>query len=249
MQISKNDLRRFEKQIILKNIGINGQKKLKTARVLIIGVGGLGCPLIMYLASCGVGSIGIVDNDKVDVSNLNRQTLFNIQDVNKFKVSQAKKAIGIINSQIKVSVFKERLEPKNASKIIKKYDVICDGTDNFETRYLINDTCLKLKKNLVSAAISKFEGHLFNFDFKKRTPCYRCFMPDVPDYVKNCDEDGVIPTLAGIMGTLQANEVIKILLNERNKLSGKILIFDSLKVNFRKVKLTKNNKCICKKIF
>ena len=249
MLISKIDLQRFEKQIILKNIGINGQKKLKNARVLIIGAGGLGCPLIMYLASCGVGTIGIVDNDKVEVSNLNRQTLFSIKDINKFKASQAKKKINKINNQIKVTIYKERLDFKNASNIIKKYGIVCDGTDNFKTRYLINDTCLKLKKNLVSAAISKFEGHLFNFDFKKKTPCYRCYMPEIPDYIKNCDEEGVIPTLAGIMGTLQASEVIKILLKEKNELNGKILIFDSLKVNLRKVKLTKNNKCICKKIF
>ena len=244
MLLNNKDLKRFSKQIILKNVGIIGQKKIKSAKVLIIGAGGLGCPLILYLASSGVGNIGIVDYDKVDISNLHRQTLFTDKDVGKFKVTQAKKFINKINSSIKVSIFRKKIVQKNVNKIINNFDIICDGTDNFLSRYLINDQCLKMKKTLISAAISKFDGQLFKFDFKKKnSPCFRCFMPQMPVLENSCDAEGIISPLAGIMGTLQANEVIKTILNMRDDMSGKMLIFDALKTDFRKLKILRNSNC------
>ena len=162
-----NDYKRFEKQIILKNIGVNGQKKLLNSKVLIIGLGGLGCPLLTYLASSGVGKIGIVDHDKIEISNLNRQTLFNINDIGKYKVHRAKNVINKMNNKIRIKMFKKKLNKVNAGSIIEDFDIICDGTDNFETRYIINDECKKKKKTLISAAISKFDGHLYKFNFRK----------------------------------------------------------------------------------
>ena len=244
MKISKSDLLRFSKQIILKNIGIIGQKKIASAKVLVIGVGGLGCPLLLYLANTGVGNIGIIDNDRIDLSNLNRQILFNTNDVGKFKVSQAKKKIKNINNKIKVSLFKKKIEKNNIEEILDKFDIICDCTDNFTTRYLINDFCLKNKKVLISAAINKFEGQLFNFNFKKKIPCYRCFMPEISEDEKKCDADGILPTVAGIIGTLQANEVIKSVLNIKSNLTGKLIVFNSINLNFRTVKLSKNPECV-----
>ena len=244
MKITNEDLKRFSKQIILKNVGIAGQKKIFSAKVLIVGIGGLGCPLILYLANSGVGNIGIVDHDRVDITNLNRQVLFNTKDVGKFKVKQAQKIIKSVNNKIKVFVYKKKINEQNINNILKKFDIICDGTDNFRTRYLINDYCLKNKKILISAAINKFDGQVFKFNFKKKTPCFRCFMPEIPDMEDNCDSEGIISTLAGVVGTIQANEVIKTILNVKDELLGKMIVFDSLKSNFRKVKLSRNPQCI-----
>ena len=244
MKITSSDFKRFSKQIILKNVGVAGQKKIFSAKVLIVGVGGLGCPLVFYLANSGVGNIGIADHDKVDLTNLNRQILFNSKDVGKFKVDRAQKVIKNINNKIKVFVYKEKINKKNIKNILNKFDIICDGTDNFKTRYLINDYCLKNKKILISAAINKFDGQIFKFNFKKKTPCFRCFMPEIPNAEDNCDTEGVISTLAGVAGTIQANEVIKTILNIKDDLLGKIIIFNSLKSEFRKVKLRKNPDCI-----
>ena len=246
MKINLGQFRRFEKQIILKNIGLAGQKKIFAANVLIIGLGGLGCPLLTYLVSSGVGKIGIVDFDKVEISNLNRQTLFNPSDVGKFKVVQAKKAINKINKKIKIISFKKRITFKNIKKISNSFDIICDGTDNYNSRYLINDYCVKNKKILISSAISKFDGQLMKFDFKKKGPCYRCFMPSPPDNPNNCQTEGIFSPVAGIMGSLQANEVLKCILNTKNDLANRILIFDSLNTEFRKSKISINPKCINK---
>ena len=235
---------RYSRQIILKNIGVAGQKKINSSKVIIAGAGGLGCPLILYIASAGVGNIGIVDHDKIDLSNLNRQILFKTSDIGKYKVNKVKEFIKKVDSKIKVKIYKTKIDKNNISKIFDKYEIICDGTDNFETRYLINDYCLKNKKILISGAISKFEGHVFNFNFKKRTPCYRCFMPEIPNYVNNCETDGLFPTLAGITGTLQANEVIKSILDFKDKLNNKMVIFNALSTDMRKVKLSKNPNCI-----
>ena len=244
MKISNNDLQRYSKQIILKNIGIIGQKRILKSKVAIIGIGGLGCPLVLYLANSGVGNIGLIDHDKIDLSNLNRQILFNTTDVGKYKVKEAKKKINEINKNIKVKIFKEKITKKNIKNILSKFDIICDGTDNYESRYLINDYCLKHKKILISAAISKFEGQVFNFNFKRNIPCFRCFMPEVPDEDNNCETAGIVPSLAGITGTLQANEVLKTILKTKNDLVGKILIFNLLTLHFRKIKLTKDINCI-----
>ena len=246
MEINSSQFKRFEKQIILKKIGLAGQKRIFSANVLVIGLGGLGCPLLTYIASSGVGKIGIVDFDKVEISNLNRQTLFNPSDIGKSKVNQAKKAINKINKKINVIPFKKKLTSKNIKKIFSSFDIICDGTDNYNTRYLINDFCLKNKKILISSAISKFDGHLMKFNFKKKGPCYRCFIPSPPDYENNCETEGIFSPVAGIMGSLQANEVLKCILNSKNDLTNHVLIFDSLKTDFRKSKISINPKCINK---
>ena len=246
MELTLNDFKTFEKQIILKKIGISGQKKIKNSKVLIIGMGGIGCPLLTYLASAGVGNLGIIDHDKVEISNLNRQTLFNLSDIGKFKVVQAKKKIDKIFKAIKVKKFVAKIEKKNIRKILKGYEIICDGTDNFDTRYLINDECKKSKKILISAAISKFDGQLFKFNFKKKSPCYRCFMPLKPDQENNCGSEGIFSPVAGIMGSYQANEVLKSILGLKENLDNSFLIFNSLKMLLRKIKIKINPKCVNK---
>ena len=248
MALNLKEFKRFEKQIILKKVGISGQKKIKRAKVLIIGMGGLGCPLLTYLASSGVNNIGIVDHDKIELGNLNRQILFNTSDLGKYKVNQAKVKIKKIYNQIKIKTLKIKITKENIKKVLKGYDIICDGTDNFDTRLLINDYCKKNKKILISAAISKFDGHLFKFNFKKKIPCFRCFMPQLPIQEMNCDVEGIFPPVAGILGSLQANEVLKTILDLKDDLNGNILIFDSLKMNIRKSKIQINPNCknICK---
>ena len=248
MALNLKEFKRFEKQIILKKVGISGQKKIKRAKVLIIGMGGLGCPLLTYLASSGVNNIGIVDHDKVELGNLNRQILFNTSDLGKYKVNQAKIKIKKIYDQIKIKTLKIKITKKNIKSILKKYEIICDGTDNFDTRLLINDYCKKNKKILISAAISKFDGHLFKFNFKKKIPCFRCFMPQQPIQEVNCDVEGIFPPVAGILGSLQANEVLKTILGLKDDLDGNILIFDSLKMNIKKSKIQINPTCknVCK---
>lgn len=249
MELNLNDFKTFEKQIILKKIGISGQKKIKNSNVLIIGMGGLGNPLLTYLAAAGVGNIGIVDHDKVELSNLNRQTIFNTSDIGKFKVIQAKIKINKIYKNIKIQRFKEKVLKSNVTKIFKNYEIVCDGTDNFDTRYLINDECKKSNKILISAAISKFDGQLFKFNFKKQGPCFRCFMPEKPDLENNCGSEGIFSPVAGILGSLQANETLKTILNLKNDLNNNVLIFNSLKASLRKVKIQPNLTCInkCKK--
>ena len=243
MELTLNDFKTFEKQIILKKIGISGQKKIKNSRVLIIGMGGLGCPLLTYLASAGVGNLGIIDHDKVEISNLNRQTLFNLSDIGKFKVVQAKIKIDKIFRAIKVRKFTEKIVKKNIRKILTGYEIICDGTDNFDTRYLINDECKKNKKILISAAINKFDGQIFKFNFKKKGSCLRCFMPERPEQENNCGSDGIFSPVAGILGSLQANEVLKTILNLKDDLNNNILLFNALKSSLRKIKITSNPSC------
>lgn len=243
MELTLNDFKTFEKQIILKKIGISGQKRIKNSRVLIIGMGGLGCPLLTYLASAGVGNLGIIDHDKVEISNLNRQTLFNLSDIGKFKVVQAKMKIDKIFRAIKVRKFTEKIVKKNIRKILTGYEIICDGTDNFDTRYLINDECKKNKKILISAAINKFDGQIFKFNFKKKGPCLRCFMPERPEQENNCGSDGIFSPVAGILGSLQANEVLKTILNLKDDLNNNILLFNALKSSLRKIKINSNPSC------
>jgi adenylyltransferase/sulfurtransferase len=249
MNLNFKEFKRFEKQIILKKIGINGQKKIKKTKILIVGIGGLGCPLLTYLAASGIKNIAIVDHDKVELSNLNRQILFNNDDLNKYKVLQAKTKIVKVYKSIKIKVFKLKLSTKNIVSILKNYEIICDGTDNYKTRYLINDYCKRNKKILISGAISRFDGHLFKFNFKKKGPCYRCFMPEQPVIENNCETDGIFSPVAGVMGSLQANEVLKTILNLKDDLNTNMLIFDSLKMRLRKVKISLNKNCLnkCKK--
>ena len=241
-KLNKNQIKRFSRQIVLKDIGALGQKKIIQSKVLIIGMGGLGCPVAEFLTRAGVGCLGIVDYDNVDLSNIHRQSLYNIDDLNKSKVKSAQKKLKKINSKTKVNCYKIRLNTNNYSKIIKKYDYIVDGSDNFETKFLINDFCKKSKRFLVTGAISKFDGHIFTFDFKnKKTACIRSFFQEekISDEILNCEYEGILGTVAGIIGTIQANEVLKKILSIGKNLNNHILILDLLNLNFRKVKLDK----------
>ena len=246
--LNKKEIERFSRQIILKNIGSLGQKKIREAKVLIIGVGGLGCSVAEFLVRAGVGRIGIIDNDLVNLSNVHRQSLYDVGDINKSKVICAKNKLNKINPKISIRTYNVKLNNTNAAKLIKNYEYIVDGSDNFKTKFLINDNSLKLKKFLVVGAISKFDGHLFTYNFKsKQTPCLRCFFQEdkISDDILNCEYEGVIGTVAGIIGTFQANEVLKQILNIGQNLDKKILILDLLNLNFRKAKITKQKKCIC----
>jgi len=241
-KLSKNQIERFSRQIILKNIGALGQKKIIKSKVLIIGMGGLGCPAAEFLTRAGVGYLGIIDSDNVDLSNIHRQSLYNTNDLKKPKVTAAKKKLKKINSKIKVNSYKIRLNKNNFAKIINKYDYVIDGSDNFETKFLINDFCKISKKKLITGAISKFNGHIFTFDFKnKKTPCIRSFFQEdkISDDILNCEYEGILGTVAGIIGTIQANETLKKILDIGKDLNGHILILDLLNLNFRKVKLKK----------
>ena len=246
MKLSNSDLKKFSRQIIIKKIGINGQKKINNSKILIIGMGGLGCPLLIYLANSGVKNIGIVDDDKITISNLNRQILFSEKDVGKYKVLVAKKKLKLMTNKIKLKVFKVKVNKYNIKTILKNYQIICDGTDNFKTRYLINDYCKKMRKILITAAINKFNGQLFKFDFKKNCPCFRCYMPEIPDNELNCEIEGITPPVAGMLGNLQANEVLRTILELKPNSNGNVFIFDGEQVSLRKAKIMKNNKCINK---
>jgi len=241
-KLDKNQVERFSRQIVLKDIGASGQKKIIQSKVLIIGMGGLGCPVAEFLTRAGVGTLGIIDYDNVDLSNIHRQSLYNVSDIKKSKVLVAKKKLKKINSKINIICHKIRIDKNNLKKIIKEYNYIVDGSDNFETKFLINDTCKKFKKFLVTGAISKFNGHIFTFDFKDiKTPCIRSFFQEkkILDDILNCEYEGVLGTVAGIIGTIQANEILKKVLNIGENLNGYILILDLLNLNFRKVKLNK----------
>ena len=241
-KLNKNQIERFSRQIILKDIGTLGQKKIIQSRVLIIGIGGLGCPVAEFLTRAGVGFLGIVDSDNVEISNIHRQSLFDIKDLKKSKVIAAKNKLKKINSKIKINCYKIRLNENNFNQIIKKYDYIVDGSDNFNTKFLVNDFCKKTKKFLVTGSISKFDGHIFTFDFKdKRTPCIRSFFQEkkISNDILNCEYEGVLGTVAGIIGIIQANEILKKILDIGKNLNGHILIVDLLNLSFRKVKLNK----------
>jgi adenylyltransferase/sulfurtransferase len=248
LKLNKSQIERFSRQIILKNIGIIGQKKILNSKVLIVGMGGLGCPVAEFLTRSGIGTLGIVDHDIISLSNIHRQSLYNEKDLGKSKVKVAQKKLRNINYKTKVNVFNFKLERKIFEKIIKNYDYIVDGTDNFTTKFLINDLSLKYKKFLITGAISKFDGHIFTFNFSdKKNPCLRCFYQEetISDDILNCEYEGILGTVAGIVGTMQANEILKKILNIGQNLNGFILILDLLNLNFRKVKFDKRKKCIC----
>ena len=248
MKFTKKQTDRYSRQIILKKIGVVGQKKLLKSNVLIVGAGGLGSPISIYLTALGIGKIGIIDKDSVEISNLSRQIIFSTNDLKKNKSSVAINKLRKINPDIKLHSFNKRLTKKNINQIAKNFDLIVDGSDNFRTRFLINDYCLKNRKTLVSGAISKFDGQVYTFNFsKKKSPCLRCFIPKMPSSpdVDNCEYEGVLGSLAGIIGTIQANEVVKEILEIGDTLCGYILIIDALKLTFRKVKLNKRSDCYC----
>ena len=223
IKLNKYQIERFSRQIVLKDIGVIGQKKILNSKILIIGAGGLGCPVAEFLTRAGIGKLGIVDFDKVNLSNLHRQSLFESKDIGKYKVSVIKNILKKINPNTKVKTYNMKLSRKNAKKILNNYNYIVDGSDNFRTKFLINDFCLKHKKILITGAIGKFDGHIFNFNFKnKKLPCLRCFFQDsVPsDSIINCETEGVLGAVAGAVGTILANEILKQILN-----IGKILIY------------------------
>ena len=248
--LKKNSLIRYSRQIILKSVGIIGQKKILNSKVLIVGVGGLGCPVVDLLARAGVGVIGTIDYDKVSLSNIHRQTLYTTKDVGKYKVEILKKKLNLINKEIKVNIYNQKANEKNLIKIINKYDVIVDGSDNFKTKFLLNKFSIKFKKKLIVGAISKFDGHVFTFDFgSKKTPCLKCFYQSEPsDEILNCESEGILGSTANIIGSIQANEVLKAILSIGKNLESNILILDLLNLNFRKVLFRKKKGCICKKV-
>ena len=245
--LNKILIERYSRQIVLKKVGPLGQKKIIQSKVLMVGAGGLGCPIIDTLVRAGVGNIGIIDNDIVSLSNIHRQSLYNSNDIGKYKVNVVKEKIKLINPNVKVIIYKYKLNKKNIEKIIKKFDLIIDGSDNFKTKFLLNKYSIKYKKNLIVGAISKFDGHVFNFNFKnKKQPCLKCFYQAEPsDDILNCENEGILGSVAGIVGNLQANEALKSILNLENEISKKILIIDLLKLNLKKIEFSKKKKCVC----
>ena len=245
--LNKSSLIRYSRQIVLKNVGTFGQKKIINSKVLIVGAGGLGCPVADLLARSGVGEIGIMDYDKVSLSNIHRQTLYTAKDVNKFKVDVVKKRLNLINKYIKINTYNRKASEKNLINIINKYDIIVDGSDNFKTKFLLNKYSLKFKKILIVGAISKFDGHIFTFDFNsKKSPCLKCFYQSEPsDEILNCEAEGILGSTANIVGAIQVNEVLKKILNIGKDLKSNILILDLLNLNFRKVLFKKKRNCVC----
>ena len=241
MSLRDNEIERYSRQIILKDIGINGQKKLKKSKVLIIGLGGLGCPAAEYLSRAGVGTIGLIDHDRVSLSNIHRQSIFTASDIKKYKIDVVKQRIKKVNPHVNIKSFKKKIEDFNIKKIIKSFDIVIDGTDNFSSKFLINKFSKILKKVFISGSIGKFDGHIFGFNFSKKTkPCLESFYQGIPDNdIATCEEDGVIGTVAGIVGNIQANEAIKYILNIGKCLNGKVLIINLLNLEFRICNLIK----------
>ncbi len=248
--LKKDSLIRYSRQIILKNIGVIGQKKIINSKVLIVGVGGLGCPIADLLTRAGIGLIGVIDFDRVSLSNIHRQTLYTTKDIGKFKVNVMKKKLNLINKEVRVKIYNKKADNKNLKKIINNYDIVIDGSDNFKTKFLLNKYSLEYKKKLIVGAISKFDGHIFSFDFsKKKMPCLKCFYQTEPsDQFLNCESEGILGSTANIVGGIQANEVLKTILGIGKNLKSNIFILDFLNLNFRKVLFKKRKNCICKKV-
>jgi len=244
MPLREDQIERYSRQILLPNIGGKGQEKILQARVLIIGAGGLGSPAALYLAAAGVGTIGLVDSDVVELNNLQRQIAHTTSRVGTPKVESAKKAMTDINTDIKVITHNERVTSKNIIDIIKDYDIIMDGSDNFPTRYLVNDACVLSGKPLSHGGIFRFDGQAITI-LPGKSACYRCLFPEPPPpgLVPSCQEAGILGAVAGIIGTIQANEVLKFILGTGNLLTGKLLVFNALDSYFRQVKVPRNPKC------
>lgn len=246
--LNKTQFDRYARHIILPQVGKAGQKKLLEAKVLIIGAGGLGSPILLYLAAAGVGYLGINDFDKVALSNLHRQIIYDATDLGIYKTEAASARALNLNPEINVVLHKEKLNSKNAAKIISQYDLVIDGSDNFPTRYLVNDTCILEKKPFIYGALSQFEGQVSLFNAPMRNgflaPCYRCLYPNmVASHVRNCAEEGVLGALAGVIGTIMATESIKFILNLGESLAGKLIYYDALYSQFHEIKLTRNSNC------
>lgn len=248
--LSTPELQRYARHITIPNVGTEGQRRLKSAKVLCIGAGGLGSPVTMYLAAAGIGEIGLVDFDVVDFTNLQRQILHGTEDVGKLKIDSARATLSEINPEVKLNTVAERLTSKNAEEIAAPYDLIIDGTDNFPTRYLSNDLAVLTKKPNVYGSIFRFEGQVSVFAPHLGGPCYRCLFPEPPKagQVPSCAEGGVLGVLPGIIGSLQANEAIKLILGEGDPLIGRLIHFDALSFRFREIKLKRDVECaVCGK--
>ncbi|HEV2352280.1 MAG TPA: molybdopterin-synthase adenylyltransferase MoeB [Terriglobia bacterium] len=243
-KLSKDEVLRYSRHLIMPEVGMEGQLKLKQAKVLCIGAGGLGSPLALYLAAAGVGKLGIVDFDVVDFTNLQRQIIHDTSDVGRPKLTSARETIADINPNVEVVGFETRLTSENALDIFKDFDIVADGTDNFPTRYLVNDACVLLGKPNVYGSIFRFEGQASIF-YAKEGPCYRCLYPEPPPpgLVPSCAEGGVLGVLPGIVGCIQAIETIKMILGRGKPLVGRLLLFDALNMKFRELKLRKNPEC------
>jgi molybdopterin-synthase adenylyltransferase len=245
LDFTEDEIQRYSRHILLQEVGGIGQAKLKAARVLVVGAGGLGSPLVLYLAAAGIGTIGIVDNDVVDLSNLQRQVAHTTDRIGISKVASAAAAATAINPEVRIEAHPMRISADNALDLIGAYDIVCDGTDNFATRFLVADACALVRRTLVSAAVLRFEGQLSVFKPHEGGPCYRCLYPEPPPpgAVPTCSEAGVLGAVTGVMGTLQATEVLKEILGVGESLSGKLLIWDALATRFRTVRLRQDAHC------
>jgi sulfur-carrier protein adenylyltransferase/sulfurtransferase len=239
-----DELRRYSRHLLLPEVGMAGQRRLRQSKVLLVGTGGLGAPAALYLAAAGVGEIGLVDFDRVDLSNLQRQVLYSTADVGHPKLAAARARIEGLNPGVRITPYEHRLDSSNALEILKPYDVVVDGTDNFPTRYLVNDASVLLGKPNVYGSIYRFEGQVSVFD-ARRGPCYRCLYPEPPppDLVPSCAEAGVLGVLPGLVGVLQATETVKLLLGIGEPMIGRLLLYDALSLQFRELKLAKNPTC------
>ncbi|MBC8340017.1 MAG: molybdopterin-synthase adenylyltransferase MoeB [Rhodospirillales bacterium] len=251
MNFNEDQINRYARHILLPEVGGIGQEKLLNSKVLVIGAGGLGSPVLLYLAAAGVGTLGIVDDDVVDLSNLQRQIVHSTHSVGMAKVESAAKTIAAINPDVSVVTHKERIRPDNALELISQYDVVADGSDNFATRFLVNDACYLAKKTLVSAAILRFDAQVYTFKAHETDkdgghgPCYRCIFPAPPPegQIPTCAEAGVLGAMCGMAGSLQATEVVKELLGIGESLSGSLLICDGLGATFRKISVRPDPAC------
>ncbi len=245
MDFTEEQIERYSRHIILPEVGGKGQRKLLSSRVFVVGAGGLGSPALMYLAAAGVGTIGIADGDRVDLSNLQRQIIHSTPRIGTPKALSAKKTIEELNPDVRVITFNERITKDNIRQIIRDFHVVLDGSDNFPTRFLVNDAAFFERKPLVSGSMFRFEGQLSVFKPHEGSPCYRCLYPEPPPpgLVPSCQEAGVLGALAGVIGVLQAVETIKEILGIGEGLAGRLLIFDSLRMEFRKVKIRKDPEC------
>jgi adenylyltransferase/sulfurtransferase len=245
MDFTEEQIERYSRHIILPEVGGRGQAKLLKSKVFVLGAGGLGSPALLYLAAAGVGTIGMADGDCVDMSNLQRQVIHNTGTVGKPKVFSARESIEKLNPDVKVEAFHGRLTAENIREIIREYDVILDGSDNFPTRFLMNDAAFFENKPLISGSMFRFDGQVSIFNPNKGFPCYRCLYPEPPPkgLVPSCQEAGVLGALAGVIGVLQAVETIKMVLGIGDTLEGHLMIFDALKMTFRKVRVRKDPDC------
>jgi molybdopterin/thiamine biosynthesis adenylyltransferase len=245
--MTEAQIRRYARHIVLPEIGGIGQSRLIAARVLVVGAGGLGAPALQYLAAAGIGMLGVIDDDVVDLSNLQRQIIHRTGDIGTAKVESAKRALGEINPEVTVQARKERLTEANVERIVGGYDIVADGSDNFATRYLLNDTCYRLKKILVSAAILRFDGQISTYKAWHGAghPCLRCVFPAAPseDSVPSCAQAGVLGALAGTLGALQATEVVKEILGIGRSLSGRLVTYDALETSFEEMAIVKRADC------